>query len=153
MFDRLTMLFAPSTSSLPDSPGGKLVVALLLAGSLLVGCDLFGGGDSTPPDAPTNLSATSESETVVLEWSAPSNDDLEGYNVYRTSDTSIDVSSATPLNEDSLVPDPSFTDDTPENGTTYRYRVTAVDNSDNESDPSESVRVTPFADPPSRPSD
>jgi fibronectin type 3 domain-containing protein len=71
--------------------------------------------------------------------------------VYRATGTSIDLDGASPVNSEGPVSGTSFTDQSAENGTTYRYRVTAVDDSDNESAPSDSVLVTPFADPPTRP--
>lgn len=156
MIDRLSLpTVGAHFFSLSGVSWNAPVVILFIAGALLVGCDAVGGGDedTTPPEVPSSLSATSESESVLLEWSALQDDDLAGYNVYRAAGTSIDVSSDMPLNEDGLVSNPSFTDESPENGTTYRYRVTAVDESDNESDPSDSVQVTAFADPPTRPSE
>lgn len=154
MIDRLSMS-SLERSSLSAS-WGAFVAIFLAVGMVLVGCDSVGGGgdeDTTPPEVPTSLAVDSESGAVLLEWSAPQDDDLAGYNVYRAAGTSIDVGSDTPLNEDGLVSSPSFTDESPENGTTYRYRVTAIDDSDNESDPSDSVQVTAFADPPTRPSE
>nr|WP_251951722.1 fibronectin type III domain-containing protein [Salinibacter ruber] len=97
------------------------------------------------------MSADSEAGASVLQWSEPEAEDLEGYNVHRSPDTPVDVENSTPLT-DGLVTGPPFTDESAENGTTYRYRVTAVDDSDNESAPSDSARVTPSADPPPRPS-
>ena len=123
-----------------------------MVAALLPGCGAFGDdGDTTPPSPPSGLSAGSEAGASSLEWSAPQAQDLDGYNVYRSTDGPIDIEADAPLNTDGLVSGTSFTDQDAENGTTYRYRVTAVDESDNESTPSDSARVTPFADPPSRP--
>lgn len=130
----------------------SVFVCLLVCGVFLSGCDAAGGGDGDdPPNAPSSLSAESESGAVSLQWSAPQADDLEGFNVYRATGTSIDVENLSPVNSDSLVSNSEFTDQGVNNGTTYRYRVTAVDDSDNESAPSDSTVVTPFADPPTRP--
>ena len=126
------------------------LAALFLGASVLAGCGVF-GGDDTPPSPPSGLSADSEAGASVLQWSEPEAEDLEGYNVYRSPDTPVEVENSTPLT-DGLITGPPFTDEGAENGTTYRYRVTAVDDSDNESAPSDSARVTPFADPPPRPS-
>jgi hypothetical protein len=128
----------------------RWLAALFLGASVLAGCGIS-GGDDTPPSPPSGLSADSEAGASVLQWSEPEAEDLEGYNVYRSPDTPVEVENSTPLT-DGLITGPPFTDEGAENGTTYRYRVTAVDDSDNESAPSDSARVTPFADPPSRPS-
>lgn len=129
-----------------------LISVCVLTVFLIPGCGLLGGDeDTTPPQAPADLSAASGTGASSLQWSAPEADDLEGYNVYRSEDAPIDVETSEPLNAGGLVSETSFTDQGAENGTTYRYRVTAVDNSNNESVPSDSARVTPFADPPSRP--
>lgn len=126
--------------------------AIVLAVSLLVaGCDALGGGDTTAPSVPSGVSAASGSGTVELEWSASEAGDLDGYNVYRATGDSVAVENATPVNSDSLITAPSFSDSGVDNGTTYGYRVTAVDDSGNESAGSSRVRVTPFADPPTRP--
>lgn len=124
--------------------------ALLITLSLS-GCGVFGSEDTTPPSAPSQVSAASGAGTTELEWSAPEASDLDGYRIYRSPDQPIEIETSTPLNTDSLVSKTSFTDRGVSNGTTYRYRVTAVDDSENESTPSDSVRVTPFADPPTRP--
>lgn len=126
-----------------------LVVSMAL---VVAGCGIFGGNeDTTPPAAPSELSADSEPGAPILQWSAPDASDVDGYRIYRSNDNPIDVGTDSPLNADSLISGTSFTDQSASNGITYRYRVTAVDESDNESSPSDSVRVTPFADPPPRP--
>ena len=43
----------------------------------------FGGGGDPPPDAPTGVAATPGNNSVTLTWSANSEPDLAGYNVYR----------------------------------------------------------------------
>lgn len=119
-----------------------------------VGCGIFGGGggDSTPPPVPSGLQATSGDAEVVLQWGGVNADDLEGYNVYRSaSSLPVDsVSSQSPLNENPQ-DDPAFTDRTVQNGTVYVYRVTSVDGSGNESDPSGGTKIRPFSGPPDRP--
>jgi fibronectin type 3 domain-containing protein len=136
------------------SSGLLRLTCLALSLALVVtGCGLSGENeDTTPPPAPSELSASSEDpETSTVQWSAPDASDVDGYRIYRSDDTPIEVETNAPINPDGLVSGTSFTDQGVSNGTTYRYRVTAVDESDNESTPSDSARVTPFADPPSRP--
>lgn len=106
--------------------------------------------DTTPPGVPSGLEASSGDAEVALEWSAVSASDLDGYNVYRSTSSIGSVSDQSSIN-DAPLEDPSFTDAGVSNGTTYFYRVTAVDESSNESDGSSEVEVTPFPTPPDRP--
>jgi len=92
------------------------------------------GSDTTPPEAPTGLVATATgSYSIDLDWDDNTEPDLAGYKVYRdtvsgfTPDGGNFVADAT----SSLYSDTGLTATT-----TYYYRVTAVDNSSNESDPS-----------------
>lgn len=132
--------------------------ALVATGLLVVGCDSAGssgggngngngngggnGSDTTPPSAPSGLFASAGDGAVELRWEAVSADDLDGYNVYRSTSSIDDVSEENPLNG-SLLSDTSYTDDEVENGTEYNYAVTAVDESDNESSASDEVTATP----------
>jgi len=127
-----------------------LASVLLLFGLLLTfGCDSGGASedDEEPepavPSAPTGLMATSDDAAVHLDWNGSSA--AEAYNVYRATSTMSDVPDE-PLAQISAT---SYTDEDVQNGTTYHYRVTAV--ADADSDPSEEVIVTPFAEPPDRP--
>ena len=135
-----------------------LTVALLL----VVGAACSGGGDNDPPDppeppvdttapaAPSGLEGASGDGQIDLSWSAVSASDLEGYNVYRATSSISSVSGQSPINSDPLS-GTAFTDDDVENGTTYFYRVTAIDDADNQSDASGEAAVTPFPSPPDRP--
>lgn len=128
---------------------GAIVAGLCFTG---VGCD--GGGanggeeDTTAPTAPSGLQGDSGNSAVELDWNEVSADDLDGYRLYR--DTASGVStSGDPVK--GIFSETSYTDESAENGTTYFYVVTAVDNASNESDTSDEVKVTPFDDPPDRP--
>ena len=105
-----------------------------------------------PPPTPSGLVSSSGDAQIALQWSGVNADDLSGYNVYRAPSTlpSDTLSSLSPLNQEPLA-SPEFTDETVQNGTVYVYRVTAVDDSGNESDPSGATRVRAFAGPPDRP--
>lgn len=122
-----------------------MLVLLIIA----TGCDTT-DPDTTPPAAPSGLSATSGASSVELQWSAPPDDDVAGYNIYRSTGSTPDPSTGTPVN-DSPVTGTTFTDSGLTNGTMYTYRITAVDDSDNESPGSDSAAATPFGDPPARP--
>jgi fibronectin type 3 domain-containing protein len=98
--------------------------------------------DTTPPAAPQNLAAGAGDGAVSLTWTANTESDLAGYNVYRSTQTPVSTSGQT-LNGDTLVSTPSFFDSTASNGTAYHYAVTAVDTSTNASGPSNEVAATP----------
>lgn len=100
--------------------------------------------DVSPPAPPTDLSASVSGEQVDLGWSANSESDVAGYNVYRSTVSFDATGSATKLNS-SLITGTSYTDSDTELGTTYYYRVTAVDSDRNESGLSEEAAATPSA--------
>ncbi|MGO4598630.1 fibronectin type III domain-containing protein [Terrabacter sp. 2RAF25] len=98
---------------------------------------------ATLPTAPTGLVASGGNTTVGLAWSAPASDGgsaVTGYAVYRG--TSAGGEAATPVAAN--VAATSFTDTGLVNGTTYFYRVAAV-NGVGTSAPSTEVSATPQA--------
>lgn len=97
-------------------------------------------GDTTPPSAPTALSATPGDGSIQLNWTPPSDPDVKGYNVYRRLDA--ESYSSTPL---ILVTSESLLNSGLTNGTTYFYTVKTVDTSNNESAASAEVSATPAA--------
>ena len=97
--------------------------------------------DTFPPLTPTGLasvpSASDGKAAIDLSWQASTDADLAGYNVYRRSTSgSFERLTATPLLG------PAFSDSTVTPGTSYTYRVTAVDGTGNESPPSAEVTET-----------
>ena len=98
--------------------------------------------DTTPPGVPTDVAPSAGNGHVTLSWTANTESDIAGYNVYRS--TSSPVSIGTPLNG-ALLTSPTYTDSAVVNGTTYYYAVTAVDTSDNESPASAEASATPEA--------
>ena len=88
-----------------------------------------GGGDITAPDTPVGLSATGGDLKVTLNWTANSESDLAGYNIYRgtTSGLANSKVNATAVNTN------SFIDTTVASDTTYHYIVRAIDTSFNQS--------------------
>jgi len=89
-------------------------------------------GDTTPPDAPTGLSAALNGINVSLDWNDNTEEDLGGYHIYRSTTSGSGYSR---LNSTVLV-DSHYTDTTGVCGQTYYYVVTAVDTLWNESDDS-----------------
>ncbi len=92
--------------------------------------------DNTPPSTPMNLAAKVESEEIDLTWTANTEADLAGYNIYRNGDT-------TPLNGSVPITTNSYKDLNVVNLTTYAYQITAVDLSGNESPKSTPVAASP----------
>ena len=84
--------------------------------------------DTFPPTPPTKVSALFSAGAVQLVWSANTEPDLAGYNVYRRE------SGGTPqkINAD-LLRTPTFEDRSALPGHQYFYRVTALDLTQNES--------------------
>lgn len=90
--------------------------------------------DTTPPATPTIPGASRgiSDTTVVITWSPVATADVVGYNVYRSN---APGGPWVKLNGQP-VQGSSYTDPALELGTTYYYRVTAVDREGNESPPS-----------------
>ncbi|MCL7959129.1 MAG: fibronectin type III domain-containing protein, partial [marine benthic group bacterium] len=96
----------------------------------------------SPPGAPRDLSADALSPTeVALDWRPPQDDDdVEGYRVYRNG-SPIATPSGSDYRDSGLAP-----------FTVYEYRVTAFDDDDDESSPSNAASVrTLDATPPTEP--
>jgi subtilisin family serine protease len=93
----------------------------------------LGGTDLTPPDAPIGLRAETQGARVVLQWSASTAPDLNGYRVERW-DGAAFAPLALGLHQEERALDPSAP-----YGSLQRYRVRAVDFSGNASNPSAEV--------------
>ncbi|MBL7224282.1 MAG: fibronectin type III domain-containing protein [Candidatus Brocadiae bacterium] len=108
---------------------------------LLVATLHAGPADPTPPAAPTGLLALAGDSQVTLGWDDNQEWDLDGYFVYRHAepDGPLVQLNAVPVTESSYI------DASAENGTTYTYHVTAVDQGGHESGPSATADATPGA--------
>ncbi|MCK4384804.1 MAG: T9SS type A sorting domain-containing protein [candidate division Zixibacteria bacterium] len=91
------------------------------------------------PSIPTGLSAEAEKNVVTLFWQHNSEDDVIGYNIYRTEDCSTYVL------VDSVGWQDIYSDHTVDNGIIYYYRITAVDSTELESFSSDTVYALPMA--------
>jgi|GEM_PF-546264 len=85
--------------------------------------------DLSAPAAPTGLQTSSGDGIVLLDWDDNTEEDLAGYNVYR----SVTPGSGYTKLNGSLLASSDFTDSTVTNDITYYYVVTAEDTSANES--------------------
>lgn len=91
--------------------------------------------DRFPPAAPQNLRAITVPGGVDLAWSPSPEQDLAGYNVYRS-----DGASVARLNQEPLAI-PLFRDSAVSVGTSYRYWVKAADREGNEGPASDEAAV------------
>ena len=101
-----------------------------------------GGGDVTPPAAPTGLSASAGDGSVDLSWNANGEGDLAGYTIYRSTNSGGPYTAIAGLQSGT-----SYTDGGVTNGTTYYYVVTASDTTGNESADSNEADATPSGGP------
>lgn len=95
--------------------------------------------DLTPPAPPVKVYSASTGAGVKLTWPEVTEPDLAGYNVYRKREDESSFKKITPK----PLADVHYTDGEVQQGRTYFYRVTSVDNSPaaNESEPSPMTRV------------
>ncbi|MCK4456108.1 MAG: Ig-like domain-containing protein [Thermoplasmata archaeon] len=107
--------------------------------------DTFEIVDTTPPAAPTGLSVAAGDDAGTLEvtWSANTEQDIDGYDLYR-SDTGAN-NTFSKINTDPLT-GTSHTDTGLEDNTTYYYMLKAVDDEGLESEfshPADGTTITP----------
>lgn len=115
-----------------------VTVTLAIAALTLVGCGSSNNGtslgpDTAPPSTPSILKVHSREGTVVIAWAPNVEADLAGYNVYLASTPPEKMNTSLIMGSSFLL--------IPGNSGTYRYRVTAVDRTGNESAPSPMILV------------
>lgn len=94
--------------------------------------------DTTAPTQPKELTAVANNASVCLQWKANTESDLAGYHVLRTEKGKDEWNTiARGLTAT------TYTDNTCQQGTSYIYRLLALDLSDNRSVSSETVEATP----------
>jgi len=90
-----------------------------------------------PPQTPGNVSGFSWSDGNHIAWSSNAETDFNHYNVYRsTANSAFSIYTATTS--------AAITDSTLASGTTYYYKVSAVDNSNQESALSSAISINAF---------
>ena len=92
--------------------------------------------DVTAPQTPILRAHTMKNEQVVLNWQPVTVYDIAGYNVYRSQGTVTQKLTTT------LLPLPTFVDQTAPIGEKVSYTLTAVDKTGNESIPSKPLNIT-----------
>lgn len=84
--------------------------------------------DIFPPASPTGLTGIATGNAVELSWQRNPEPDLQGYFVYRSTNGG-------PFErQGGLINLPAYTDSKVQHGATYRYQISAVDRTNNESD-------------------
>ncbi len=101
--------------------------------------DFFGAPPSEIPGPPSGIVATPGDNSIGLDWSDNTEEDILGYNVLRSLSeggtyTQINISTV-------LVSE--FVDNDVFNGVTYYYKLEAIDNDLNVSEPSIAIDATP----------
>jgi len=92
--------------------------------------------DVFPPAVPEGLSAVATPQSIELTWTRNTETDFRGYNVLRS------VDGAPFANIAMLIELPTYSDSKIEAGKKYRYTVSAVDRTGNESAPSAPTEAT-----------
>ena len=108
----------PGDTFYPTLPGIRRDVAALIAGSTTA-------PDTTPPSQPTGLTAVPGRTQVTLTWTAPVDNDINNYQVWRSS------SATTGFAQVGASTGTTFTVGSLSRRTTYYFRVRAVDTSGN----------------------
>jgi hypothetical protein len=91
--------------------------------------------DDFAPAVPAGLSAVAGVNAIELAWERNTEDDFRGYNVYRSTEGAAFEKVA------ALIDTPAFTDRQVEAGNRYRYTVSSVDQTGNESRRTDAVEV------------
>ena len=86
------------------------------------------GDDTTPPAAPTDLTATADDTSISLDWADNGEHDLASYSVYRSTTSGSGYARIA-----SDLTTSAYTDAAVSDGVTHYYIVTAVDTAANES--------------------
>ena len=88
----------------------------------------------TAPDAPTNLSSTTNPASIELTWTGSTATDIKGYEILRSDSADKGYNTIA-----RYITTTSFIDNTPADGKTYYYKVRTEDNSLNRSACSDAV--------------
>ncbi len=92
--------------------------------------------DIFPPAVPTGLTASIGIGSIEMAWERNTEPDFKEYRISRAEGSGAFVQIAAGLEA------PTYSDRNVESGKHYRYRITAVDQSGNASEPSNPVEAT-----------
>jgi hypothetical protein len=123
---------ATPVSFAPSSADARLALAIDDANGTRISQEL----DLGYPDVVGGITTTGGSGSVTLRWAPHPASDLAGYNIYRGTSAAGPFTKVTPVPWGRIS---TWTDADLAPLTSYHYRVTAVDSSDNESDVSAPV--------------
>jgi len=91
--------------------------------------------DTFPPKPPTGLVSITGRNLIGLSWDVNPETDILGYKVYRKAEGEEDFTLLTP----EPIPENAYNDDTVEKNKRYHYAISAVDESENESEKSDPI--------------
>lgn len=97
--------------------------------------------DIFPPSAPTAVTVAASPAALSIFFAVNPEKDIAGYRIYRSENPTLPKTEWQPLTKDLLTTN-TFQDKRVESGKTYYYYLTAVDNAENVSLPSEVVSET-----------
>ncbi|MCH7528893.1 MAG: T9SS type A sorting domain-containing protein [Candidatus Marinimicrobia bacterium] len=132
-----------------DENNETLVISLSSPGNATLGSiashtySILDNDDLTPPAAPTSLAATPGDGQITLTWSPNTEADLSHYRVYQGAGANFDTTGALAAQVDKSASSALISGLS--NGTTYFYRITAVDSAGNVSGTSAEVSEMPAA--------
>lgn len=92
--------------------------------------------DTFPPSAPAGLRVVAGLDSIELSWQPGPEPDLAGYRLRR-----IAGNAEPTVLDPSLISTLNFNDKNVQQGVTYRYQLTAIDQAENESSPTQSREV------------
>ena len=123
----------PATIPAGQSLGFTVTFTPQSSGSASVSASFYSNASNSPASATlTGTGIAAPVHTVLLSWNASTSSDIVGYNVYRRTGTTGSYSQInTVLDAATTYTDTSVTD-----GQTYYYETTAVNSSNEESEPS-----------------
>ena len=101
--------------------------------------------DSTSPDKPSGLLATAGIEKITFTWNKNNESDLASYKVYRSTTSGFTPGASNLVASVTSAFDPvSWSDNNLQGGTSYYYRISAVDQVGNESLKTNEASATPY---------
>ena len=131
----------PTTS--PQINGDTVVWESQYQGTINYGDhNIVGNNLDLAPGAPSGVRGTGTLTGVDLSWNASSENDVVGYNVYRSNSEDETFEK---LNTTGTLATPSYSDALAPKGEASYYRVTAIDGGGNESAPSTAIAAAALA--------